>query len=148
MTDASGQTKIEEAEMPECLSIGKESFSRWRSLKKLILQNCKTIGAEAFYDPYNLRELSLPVVEIIETRAFVYNKGESLNGTLDLPKVKSIGSCAFGGSNYAHPNISVVNAPECTSLANDAFRGNTNLKTITSNTANKILVMQQAKLRL
>ena len=148
MTDASGQTKIKEVEMPECLVIGKESFSRWRSMEKLTLQKCKTIGAEAFYDPYSLKELNLPAVEILETRAFVYNKGESLNGTLDLPNVKSIGSCVFGGSNYAHPNITTVNAPECTSLANDAFRGNVNLKTVTSSTTNKITVIQQARSRL
>lgn len=148
MTDASGQTKIEEVEIPECISIGKESFSRWRSMKKLSLQKCKTIDAEGFYDPYSLKELNLPLVEKIATRAFVFNRGENLKGTLELPHVKIIGSCAFGGTNYAHPNITTVNAPECTNMSDDAFRGNINLKSISSSCNNKIIVMQQARSRL
>ena len=148
MTDASGQTKIEAVEMPECISIGKESFSRWRSMKKLNLPKCKTIDVEGFYDPYSLEELNLPLVETIATRAFVFNKGECLRGTLELPHVKTIGSCAFGGTNWAHPNITAVNAPECTNMSNDAFRGNINLKSIYSSCNNKIIVMQQARSRL
>ncbi len=148
MTDASGQTTIEEVILPECISVGKESFSRWRSMKKLNLPKCRTIATEGFYDPYNLSDLSLPEVEFIDARAFVYNKDEKISGTLELPKVKTIGSCAFGGSNFAHPNITAINAPECTNMSDDAFRGNVNIKSISSNCDNKIAVLQQSKSRL
>lgn len=148
MTDASGQTKIEEVNMPECVSVGKESFSRWRSMRKLDLPKCMTIATEGFYDPYSLSELNLPKVEVIENRAFVYNKGDKIHGTLDLPHVKTIGSCAFGGSNFAHPNIVSINAPECTNMSDDAFRGNINLKSVTANCDNKITILQQSRSRL
>ena len=121
--------------LPECESIGRDAFMRYRTMEKLSIPKCKSIGKLAFYDAYKLQKIEAPLLETIENRAFMYassalksfktvNEKEELDNFLEFPKLKKMGVQVFGGSkDHNIGGAKIMKLPECTQMENDALQG-------------------------
>lgn len=120
--------------LPDCESIGKEAFMRYRVFEKLSIPKCKIISTLAFYDAYKLQKIEAPLLETLENKVFIYASSEiksfkTVNGTeeidsyLELPNVKTIGSQVFAGNNNNHIKTQVMKLPECFKMEDNALQG-------------------------
>ena len=120
--------------LPECTSIGRDAFMRYRVLEKLSIPKCVSIGKLAFYDCYKLQKIEAPLLETIDDRVFLYasspiksfktvNNNEEIDNFLEFQKLKRIGIQAFGGDSYHNMGQVLVKLPECTQMADNALQG-------------------------
>ena len=136
VADVKGQNNtIKYISLPECISIGRESFMRYRTFEKLYIPKCVSIDELAFYDAYKLQLIHAPLLEKIGDRVFLYassklNSYQIVDGKevsddecLEFPKLKSMGQYALGGNNYNHINTTKLRVPECTQMADNALQG-------------------------
>ena len=121
-------------------SVERDAFINSTQLIELNLPKVKRINQGAFYNNKSLKIVNIPEIEEIVQYAFQYChsltkvgdiKNISGNNGIFIPKVKTIGSCAFMSNNDAQ-NIIVTSIilPECETLENNVFMRYRKVQTI------------------
>lgn len=120
-------SKITELKLPNCFSVGNNSFEGCSNLLQAFLPMCKTLGAGAFSRCYELEGIELPLCESIENFAFYLCSEISY---AILPNVSYLGGYVCSGcsslkSIYA-PNVSLLKEwtfANCSNLESISFPG-------------------------
>jgi hypothetical protein len=116
-------TSLTSVDMPEVTSTATTAFAQCTKLASVNIPKATEIGGNTFAQCTNLTSVDMPNVISIANRAFHSSGITSVN----MPKVTTIGINAFGGC-LGLTYITFKGTPS--SIADDAFSGCTNLKTI------------------
>ena len=118
-----GNTNLSYVNLPALTEIPYAAFKACTSLTNVYFPNVTIINEDAFIDCTALSTISFPKVETILGSAFFYTAVSTINDT-NLPKLTTL-DYAFNGSALTSAILSNV-----TDLANEAFKFNTGLVTV------------------